>query len=43
MALKLRKAGFEDAVALQGGFEAWAKLGLPMEFVEALETAGSKI
>ncbi|MGO9241801.1 MAG: VTT domain-containing protein [Bryobacteraceae bacterium] len=30
-ALRFRKAGFENAIALKGGFDAWLQAGFPME------------
>ncbi len=37
MALQLRRNGFQEAYALQGGFDAWQKAGLPLEPLRASE------
>jgi rhodanese-related sulfurtransferase len=31
LALKLQERGYKDVYALQGGFDAWRKAGMPME------------
>ncbi len=31
MALELAEKGYRDVHALQGGFDAWAEAGLPLE------------
>jgi rhodanese-related sulfurtransferase len=31
LALKLQERGYRDVFALQGGFDAWRKAGMPVE------------
>jgi rhodanese-related sulfurtransferase len=35
-ALRFRKAGFQNAIALRGGFDAWSEAGFPLEAAGAL-------
>ena len=35
-ALRFRKAGFKNAIAIEGGFDAWSQAGLPVEAVGPL-------
>jgi 3-mercaptopyruvate sulfurtransferase SseA len=41
--LRFRKAGFKNAIAIEGGFDAWSQAGLPVEAVGPLVVVGGAI
>jgi membrane protein DedA with SNARE-associated domain/rhodanese-related sulfurtransferase len=42
-ALRFRKAGFQNAIAIQGGFDAWAEAGFPVEAAAPLGSGDAAV